>query len=578
MAKEKLPQLTEAQIRKLASGQSFERGKGYYRDGAITEPVRQGMELRADCEGSEYEPYQVSATLAKDGVAETSCTCPYDQGGICKHIVALLLTYVHKPQSFRIIPPLEQMLAGRSKEELIALVGEMVKRKPEMLSVVELSAATQQARQGKPVEGAAYRRQARRALQHDSVRAIEKELKALRETAARMSKAGDWLNAGVIYHALLDETVSHYDDVMQEMDEDGDIAIMADEFAQGLSQCLKKSNADSKTRRAWLEALLEAELTDIDLGGIDLAPSAREAVLEHATDEEWAWIEQRVRALIPKEREWAREALIELLAEGQEQRGRADEASALIREMGTPEQQVFLLVDEGQIDEAVRQMRRILGSKPGLATQFADALVRAKASEAAIEIVNERARKGDSWCASWLAQHYDQHGPPQEALAWQQKIFLAQPSVEAFKVLREVSRKLGKWEQVRADMLATLEREKKIGSLIEIALHEGDVGRALELLPRVDRRGWRDFKWEVAQAAEKDHPQAAIALYQEIAERTIGERQRSSYRQAAQHLKRVKALYARLNAQPDWAAYLQNLRTQYAQLPALQDELRKARL
>src|SRR6185295_2561276 len=104
---------------------SFERGETYFRDGAVLEPVRQAMELRAQCEGSDYEPYQVSATLAKSG-----------------------------------------------------------------------------------------------------------------------------------------------------------IVLAIDEFALGLSQCFKKSKADAETRRAWLEALLQTELTDIEMGGIDLAPSAREAVLE----------------------------------------------------------------------------------------------------------------------------------------------------------------------------------------------------------------------------------------------------------------------------------------------------------
>src|ERR1700749_3698933 len=106
MTEEKLPQLTEAHIHELASGKSFERGETYYRDGAVLEPVRQAMELRAQCEGSDYEPYQVRATLAEDGIAEPSGTCPYDYGGICKHVVALLLTYVHEPQAFRSIPPL----------------------------------------------------------------------------------------------------------------------------------------------------------------------------------------------------------------------------------------------------------------------------------------------------------------------------------------------------------------------------------------------------------------------------------------------------------------------------------------
>ena len=57
MADEKLPRLTEAQVRNLASESSFERGQNYYHDGAILEPVRQERELRAHCEGSDYEPY-----------------------------------------------------------------------------------------------------------------------------------------------------------------------------------------------------------------------------------------------------------------------------------------------------------------------------------------------------------------------------------------------------------------------------------------------------------------------------------------------------------------------------------------
>ena len=143
MAEEKLPRLTEAHIRELASEQSFERGETYYHDGAVIEPIRQARELRAQCEGSDYEPYQVSATLAEGGIAETSCTCPYDHGGICKHVVALLLTYVHEPQSFRSIPPLAALLARRSQEELIALIAEMVKRKPKLLSLVELYVSTE---------------------------------------------------------------------------------------------------------------------------------------------------------------------------------------------------------------------------------------------------------------------------------------------------------------------------------------------------------------------------------------------------------------------------------------------------
>jgi uncharacterized Zn finger protein len=328
MDNEKLPRLTEAHIRNLANASSLERGENYYRDGAVFGAVRQGMELRAQCEGSDYEPYQVSATLTESGITETSCTCPYDYGGICKHIVALLLTYIKDPQLFRSIAPLTELLAERSREELITIISEMVKREPELLSLVELSVAAEQAQRGEALDVEAYRCQARSALRRGSPRAVEKELRSLLELAARLDGAGDWLDAGTIYHAILEETVSGYEDVLWEMDEDGDIAAVIDEFAQGLSRCLKEGSADDGIRRAWLERLLEAELTDIEIGGVGLAPSARQAVLENATDEEWKWIEKRIQAAISKGGDWAREELTRFLAARQKRHGGAGKARA----------------------------------------------------------------------------------------------------------------------------------------------------------------------------------------------------------------------------------------------------------
>lgn len=315
MAMEKLPRITEADVRGLASEKSFERGESYYQDETILDPIRQGMELRAYCEGSEYEPYHLSVTLAKEGVKDASCTCPYDWGGICKHLVALLLTYVYNPDLFRVVPVLKEMLAQSSKEELIAIINQMIKREPKLMSIVELSAATQQGREGKSVNVAAYRRQAQQALRHDSPRFIENELQSLCDAAASLAEGGDLLNAGAVYYALLEEAVKHYDDEMFSMDEDGDIAVIVNELAQGLSESLKNSDADEETRRTWFQTLLEAELANIELGGIDLAPSVRDAILELTTDEEWAWLESRVRDKLAGSQGWARKELESFLGQ-----------------------------------------------------------------------------------------------------------------------------------------------------------------------------------------------------------------------------------------------------------------------
>lgn len=156
---------------------------------------------------------------------------------------------------------------------------------------------------------------------------MEKELRSLLELAARLDTAGDWLNAGNVYHAFLDEMVSGYEDMLWEMDEEGDVAALIDKFALGLSQCLNKGKADDQTRRVWLEGLLEAELTDIEIGGVDLAPSSREAVLENATDDDWEWIEKRVQTAISKGGDWAREELTRFLAARRKRRGGAGKAT-----------------------------------------------------------------------------------------------------------------------------------------------------------------------------------------------------------------------------------------------------------
>jgi uncharacterized Zn finger protein len=85
--------VTNEAIRVLATAESFARGQRYFEDGAVSDLVQRGDRLKAEVEGSEFDPYQVSIRLHDGGVADTRCTCPYDGGGYCNHIVAVLLKF-----------------------------------------------------------------------------------------------------------------------------------------------------------------------------------------------------------------------------------------------------------------------------------------------------------------------------------------------------------------------------------------------------------------------------------------------------------------------------------------------------
>ena len=129
---ETIPVITEDDIRGLASPQSFERGSNYFHNDALFNTRRVGNDLRGDCHGSSYIPYRVSAQLGISGITATQCTCPYDWGGICKHIVALLLTWVQTPEVFQTVAPTDERLANKDKEELIFLIQEILKRDPDL--------------------------------------------------------------------------------------------------------------------------------------------------------------------------------------------------------------------------------------------------------------------------------------------------------------------------------------------------------------------------------------------------------------------------------------------------------------
>jgi hypothetical protein len=498
---------------------------------------------------------------------------------MCKHRVALLLTYIHTPEAFRVVAPLDKLLAGKSKEELIAIIQNLLHHKPDLLAVVELATATQEIETGKPMNVSTYRTQVRRAMQRNSLGQVERELGSLEDIAARLADSEDYINAGTIYHILLDEAVKGYDELILSMDEDGRICILVEAFAKGLGICFTKSKPDDSTRREWLKTLLEAELADIKLGGMDLAPSAYDILLKQATAEDWQWIEELLRQTIQHSHgEWERESIVHLLSEVLQRSGKKKEIDTLIEEQGSEKQKLFLLIKKKRIDEALKRIHEILQHKPGLLSQFADALVEAKSPQAAVNLVKQQEKNRQSH--EWLAVYYDKHGTPQEALESYTELFLSSPSVQRFTTLNQMSTKLNNWETLRKEVLAKLEHRKIFTTLIEIALHEGDTIRALALLPHV-KAGWsygHNYQIDVARAAEKDFPQEAITLYKAKIDQLIEQRGRGSYSEAAEVLKGVKTLYQKLNKLSEWNGYINALRTQHTKLRALQKELAAAKL
>ena len=135
-----LPNLTHDQIQDRCTAQSFTRGEEYFDIGMIGNPILHGWTLSATCEGTEEYPYHVSVELMPTGIADADCSCPYDWGGDCKHIVALLLTYVDTPEVIYSLDALLTALAEKPKETLLRVISELLKRSPELVPVAKFYA------------------------------------------------------------------------------------------------------------------------------------------------------------------------------------------------------------------------------------------------------------------------------------------------------------------------------------------------------------------------------------------------------------------------------------------------------
>jgi hypothetical protein len=133
----KLPDVSKALIERYSSPESFRRGQGYYRQGAVASLPLRGQELRAKVAGSQFAPYSVRVIFDEAGIIDATGSCPYEWGGPCKHIVAALLAYAHEPESVRELPELEEALSGLGKEESKDLVLKLAERYPYLGEAIE---------------------------------------------------------------------------------------------------------------------------------------------------------------------------------------------------------------------------------------------------------------------------------------------------------------------------------------------------------------------------------------------------------------------------------------------------------
>ena len=72
----------------------------------------------------------LSRGYVNGAVESTNCTCPYEYGGWCKHIVAILMFAIEAPEEIEVQMPLDELLAATTAKELLKVLCRMAEDEP----------------------------------------------------------------------------------------------------------------------------------------------------------------------------------------------------------------------------------------------------------------------------------------------------------------------------------------------------------------------------------------------------------------------------------------------------------------
>lgn len=572
------PTLTEATIRELARSNSYERGQSYYERGAVSNVVRRGETVRADVDGSQYQPYTVIIEFDDAGVAHTDCSCPDDHGGICKHRVAVLLTCLRDPETVRDQQPIAELIADADRETLQELLIELADSRPKVADWIEPRLATTDAdtatNTGVSVNLESIRRQANHALPkpgqqgHNDAYAeatrMAGELDRLIEDVQRAMEAGDSETALDVLEAITEVLATNRwtgllpHDVTELYETIGTLG-------ETFTEAILAADLTESERENWAHRLTEWDEQLRHFTGRPTLTIAADAAQQ-------GWSDERLQ-----------QALAGTLGEGDfdvdepryinglttsrlavlKQQGRTDEYLNLARAAGKTQQYTAMLVQDGQIKEAINCAIEKL-STPQSLLEVAQTL-RENGHPAAALQVAEHGLSVDGHhrdtLAEWLRDRAASMDQDELALKAAITAFEDSPSVSAYQAVEELAD--DDWESIRTDLINALREQNPTSShAVEVFLREDLFDEAIDV---ADRSGRARVVEPVVDAVVEERPEWAIRTCKSHAEPIIENGKYDSYETAVRWLRRAGKAARAADDLDEWRDYVETIRDEHYQ-------------
>jgi len=247
--------LTLEDIKNLCTETSFVRGLEYFQMGNVTNLEQFGNKITATVEGTRN--YTVTIRTYKKTITAT-CTCPYDWGGYCKHIVATLIALSEnypkiKKDKDKKEKKIKKILNNLSFDELKDfLISELENNLPLRNHFTIYFSGKSST--GKSPNG--YKKEINLSYRDISdldgyiEYGTEIDFSYIRDLADRYTDAGNFLEAATIYRALSEVIAENMGNVD---DSDG---YYGDEFARTIDDfvyCINRAGLDHKEKKQYIK-------------------------------------------------------------------------------------------------------------------------------------------------------------------------------------------------------------------------------------------------------------------------------------------------------------------------------------
>ena len=557
--------------------------------------LRRGNVIQGGVKGSEFSPYYIHLHAGADVIAGATCTCPYDWGGWCKHIVAVLLKCIHEPEKIEERPPLEDLLAGLDRVQLQTLLLKLAERDLFSVDLIEKELSTLQDDSLRAVSGQVADSVSDRTLvDQESLRSrirfilhsldhmpqsdaywhvggVVDELDEVVEQAWSIIRDGDGLGALDILEVLTDELMAGWETLD---DSDGEVGGFFYDVGQAWTEAILSADLTANERAGWGIRLTEWQQA-LDRYGIERAFAAAVAAIEQG----WDYLPlQRVlqgealeEYVLTDEAPISAENLITARLNVLERQGSEQEYLYLAKAGGQSELYIRMLVRLGRTREAVE-----FGLQNFLTTDEAMTLVRILRSQDEIEESMRVAEHGltlsgaKAPLAIWLRDMARDAGELKRALAAAVIVLRSQPDLDSYLEAKDLAGE--RWPQYRAEILDHLRHLDSfwVAGPVEILLHEGLVADAIAV---VDRRGDDTLVARVVEAALESNPEWVIQTCRKRAERIMDGGKSERYDNAVKWLVKAQEAYRAAGRDEDWQSYLDDLlihhRRKYRLVPML---------